>query len=656
MTIEMADQLSFDAVEGSGLAAARRLAELHQLLYMRGGIRPVNAAIEELSKLLLLRIAQRRLPELRIESFGSLTEILDADRIAASDSVKAVKAAFSAVVRSEHFSGRLPDGSLQPVWPPDEPLRIARADILAEALRVLEHIEVSTDARLDPLGTAFDVFLQGKYDHAGGLGTYLTPQPIARLMARVALSLIDPIGTLEQITFGHPGCVTGRFPVMVIEQLRLYQANIGVLEQFAESGIFGSDQSASAVAKARVNLMSYGIRTPHVFTVQDSIVDPQLDNMEGTLRLILTNPPFGDAKYDSREGIWRTARVFTDLGERDRIDPALAFTARCLKLLDEGGVLGIVLPNGLLDGRTLRNALVRHNEITVEANISLPTATFALAGTVAKTSALFVRKGPSRHKTVFLARSDHVGYLKKAGGAVPDPDGSDTGLIAELASVLRDGRTQRPRTLSIEPLVALVTREDLTSFDPSQVDPSALSARAELRSMKGRRLSELVAPVGKRREVLRPSAPFVSVLHVDEMSCVDWISAEAYRPTTPGVVAYRGELIVSLLNPSKLRATVVPDQYDAIYCSAEFGVFRTECDPYGVLSVLRDSRVRSQLAPLGRGTSSSRRRIEPKDVCDLVIPPVDREWLADEGARVRNAMTEFDRARRALAEAFRAYS
>ena len=58
------------------LQLAARLADLHQLLYVRGGIKPINAAVEEMAKLLLLRIASHRLPDLEIDGYGKLSSLL----------------------------------------------------------------------------------------------------------------------------------------------------------------------------------------------------------------------------------------------------------------------------------------------------------------------------------------------------------------------------------------------------------------------------------------------------------------------------------------------------------------------------------------------------------------------------------------------------
>ena len=217
-------------------------------------------------------------------------------------------------------------------------------------------------------------------------------------------------------------------------------------------------------------------------------------------------------------------------------------------------------------------------QFTVEANISLPTATFALAGTVAKTSALFLRRGPSERSTVFLARAEHVGYLKKGGASALDPAGSDMPVIGACAAVLaKDDRNLSTTFFSERPLVTTVVRSDLVSLDPNRLDPAAIAARDELRGLEGPTLGSLIAPTRRRRTQSLRDAPFVPVLHVDDLSSVDWIEAEGYRPTTPGIIASApaGNIFVSLLNPSKMPGQrSFPIGIDPS-AQAEFGVFST---------------------------------------------------------------------------------
>ena len=624
---------------------ARRLGDLHQLLYTRGGIRPVNAAVEELSKLLLLEIAAERFPDLPVPSIGPLRSVVDPDRV----TVEGAKKAFNLVVAHPDLAGCLPGGERQPVWPLDEPLRITRNDVLAEALRVL-HRSRNTQGTslLDPLGTAFDVFLSGKYEHAGGLGTHLTPTNVARAMTRIGLALLDSIDWTDGPIIADPCCGTGRFLVAALEEMRSrvgQQVTPTDLESFSATGLIGADQSPSSVAKARVNLLSYGIHQPEVFTVEDSVTDRSLDALRGQLKLILTNPPFGEGKYDSVEGIARTSRVFSEIAGRARIDPALAFMARCLDLLGEGGVVGIVLPDGIVEGDLFRSNIFDRPRMfgsgaSIEAVVSLPSATFSLGGTTAKTSAVFVRRGLSTRRRLYFGRADHVGYVRQAGTAAVDPAGDELPTISDaIVCAIQQNGGGRTEVVRREPLVAAVARHDCAELDLASLDPDAIEARELLKAQGGVELQEFIRPVRRRRRFSVPeNAPFISVLHVDDLGVVAWREARDYRPSTPGLTARTGEILVSLLNPRKFRATVIPDRYSVVQCSAEFGLFESHTDPYAVLALMQHPLVRAQIAPLGHGTSSSRRRIEPRDILRLLVPRRDPTWLAAAGSDVRDAL------------------
>jgi type I restriction enzyme M protein len=645
---------------------AQRLDDLHQMLYRRGGIRPANAAVEEIAKLLLLRLWLKDAPDATVDG-QCLCVILDPGQLRASDRLDAVKAAFLKAVAQPQFSALLPDGSTEQVWPSDEPFRLNRADVTAEALEILEPI-FSSDAPTvgDPLGAAFDAFLRGRYDHSGGLGTYLTPSAVTNTLAEIALELVDPMATTtnKSVTFGDPCVGTGRFLIAMLNAVRRRaeaEGRLDAYDSFRTHGMFGADQSAASVAKARTNLMLYGIRNPFVFTVRDSVTDTNVDALRGRLKLILTNPPFGDGKYDSPDGIARTRMMLPEVGKKDRIDPAIAFVARCLDLLAPGGLLGIVLPDGLVDGSILRRALARHDlslsagEVSVEANISLPTAAFAPSGTVAKTSALMIRRGKPASGRILLARADHVGYLKQAGKVVPDPAGNDLPTITEIGCALLSGAMATPTLqplVSEQPLVAYPERQDLATMDPSRLDPVSVRARHGLRAAGATELGTLIKPVRTRRAKKPGDLPFVSVLHVDDLGSVAWHEAEINTPTTPGQFARAGNLLVSLLNPRKLRAAVVPDAYAEVECSAEFGVFEANVDPYAVLALLYRPEVQAQLAPLGRGTSSSRRRIEAADVLALLVPSLKGDAMERLGAETGHSLEAIRVARMLLSTSY----
>lgn len=638
-------------IEPEPLDLHQELDELHELIYRRGGVRPVNAAIEELSKLLLLEMKHMKDPTYEIPSVGRLAVVLDPARIANRGDVADLKHAFRHVASLPEYAGSLPGGGSQPIWPEDEPLRINRPEVLAECVGTLRRQLRAADGagHFDLIGTAFDVFLRGRYEHAGGLGTHLTPHTVVVNLAQLSLADIDLLDReARSPVFGDPCCGTGRFLVAVLQELAA-RSDEPHYNAFLERGIFGVDQAPSSVAKARINLLLFGIRRPKVFTVEDSIVDRYVDNLRGRLRLILTNPPFGDGKYDSPDGILRTSAGLPLVRGKLRIDPALAFVVRCLELLEDGGRLGIILPDGLLDGPALRGAFlgaptVRFRDVSVEANISLPTATFALAGTVAKTSALVLRKRVRRHGSVFLGRAEHVGYRKQGSVSVPDPRGDDLPVLcAAAASAFREGalevRTREVKFLSVSPLAALVPLEGLATLDPARVDPGVVHSRSALNGSKGVPMRDLIKPVHRRAHLSEVATPFISVLHIDDLGAVAWHDALAHRPTTPGLVACPGDVILSLLNPRKLRAAVIPDDLDGVFCSSEFGVFEPiGYDPYAILVLLHHPLVRAQLAPLGRGTSSSRRRITLVDVLDIRVPRLSESELEKHAHGLRSAL------------------
>lgn len=645
----------------SEIELAARLNRLHQLLYMRGGIRPVNAAIEELAKLVLLRVAADQIKDFAVGKW-SLRDLLDPRTVRGLTSVEPLKEAFANVIALPSLAARVPGGASQPVWPLDEPLRISRLDVLAEAIDIISDLDFTAgNGSLDPLGVAFDVFLQGRYDHSGGLGTYLTPTPVTSAMTRIGIALVDPLKDWSGgPVVGDPCCGTGRFVVSILEELQgnpVALANPAMYARFRDEGAMGADQSTSAVAKARVNLLALGVRNPEVFTVDDSITDPSLDRLRGCMKLILTNPPFGEGKYDSPEGIRRTTAFFPGLSGRRRIDPALAFVARCVDLLAEGGVAGIILPDGIADGSALKEAAlfaVPKTQISIEAVVSLPTATFGMAGTTAKTTALFIRRGRPKCPRVFVARCDHIGYLKQGGSMIADPDGDDLPAITRLAvkQIASAPASVSTDLLSESPVAAALDRDGLTTIDPGALDPKALRARRDIYLQKGVPLTHFLRPRKARRIKPTRDLPFVSVLHVDDFGVIDWMGVQDYHPSTPGIVANAGDLIISMLNPRKFRASVIPARYRQVECSAEFGVFATTENPYGVLALLQDPRVRAQFAPLGRGTSSSRRRIDFNDVLSILVPKRDRDWFETAGKATENAIDSIAQARQSLAQLY----
>ena len=88
------------------VALAGRLDALHDLLYRRGGVRPVNAAIDELCKLLLLRIHRERYPASSVSGI-SLSTLFDPQhvRLMGQQALGALRDAFTDANRTRTING-----------------------------------------------------------------------------------------------------------------------------------------------------------------------------------------------------------------------------------------------------------------------------------------------------------------------------------------------------------------------------------------------------------------------------------------------------------------------------------------------------------------------------------------------------------------------
>jgi type I restriction enzyme M protein len=158
---------------------------------------------------------------------------------------------------------------------------------------------------------------------------------------------------------------------------------------------------------------------------------------EERFKIVLTNPPFGanveesdiieeshvaipedvERKYKTEYGklykeaidkvkaaVGEPILSLFDLPKTGRIKTEILFIERCLALLEPGGKLGIVLPEGIFNNPSL--AYVREyceDRAFIRAVISLPQETFFSSGASVKASLLFMQKFTKKEKAEFDA-------------------------------------------------------------------------------------------------------------------------------------------------------------------------------------------------------------------------------------------------------------
>lgn len=520
----LVQEVSAEYHRGDFRAIQHKFDQLHEAIYSRGGVKPTNAAIDELGKLLFLKVHLEKSPRYALTSGAAkgkrFAEIFSGDYVRKHQkaAVTQLKDAFREINNLPKYAAKDITGEQHTIYSYDEPLRLENADVLALAIDALdlkdregspirlsvpdrELVGNGEQARMmrshliheDLLGWAFDVFLRGKYASDEGLATYLTPSQVVECMARMAFHDVteadlwarrgDPDqrerwapqtekdANLPAFLCGDICCGTGRFLVGALREVKrrvLDDRHVGHsdddklrwLASMKRNSFFGADQAAGCIQKARINMLLYGEDHSQLLKVDDSITDPHLDRLVGKFDLIMTNPPFGSGKYEDPKGLARMRRDGLELGwswspgdrskrkELSKADPAALFIDRNLQLLKPGGRLLIVVPDGILcnsgDAYIREYVMGTKDEETgaflggkavVRAVVSLPTETFSIAGTGAKTSFLYLQK--KRHPAdkqgaVFMAVAEHVGYLKKGKTEVPDPDGNDLVSIAGM--------------------------------------------------------------------------------------------------------------------------------------------------------------------------------------------------------------------------------
>lgn len=683
--------------------------ELHEEIYKKGGIKPANSAIDEVGKLIFLKIHTESYPSYRLTSGAGegklFSHIFDAHYVRANGkkAVRELQDAFKEISVLPDYTSRINDES-QTLFPYQEPLRLEHPDVFAMAIAILTPLSLSvsdnsllgntqkqweTFSHQDLLGSAYDIFLRGRYDSAGGLGTYLTPSQVVDCMVKMAFCHVsdqqlwaersdsceeehwEGQKNLPAFLMGDICCGTGRFLVRALAEVRNRilsspdkddEEKIRWLAQIKKYSFFGADQSASSIIKTRINFLLFGEPHAQLLTVEDSILDERIDHLVGKFDLLLTNPPFGDGKYVTQAGLEKMRKRDLDLqlgwswklgvsGQKPlkRADPALLFLDRNLQLLKPHGLLFVVLPDGILEPAYEYAHKYLLDKADLKAVVSLPRDTFAISGTVAKTSFLCLQKRGNesqKRSNAFMAVANHVGYLKKGSVEVPDPKGDELPIIADVyehftKAMLPDVRSE----LSHEPMIVTIPFKGLQDSLTSQTYHSD-RLRAEqivtTTHKESRYLYDLASLV-KVKQAMRSekTSYFISVLHVDERSNIDWNAAMSYMPTSKGIRCYPGDIIFSCLNPAKVRVAVIPENVKGeLLCSIEFAVLRVkeEETPYFLALALRTETSQRQILPLARGTSTSRRRVRNEDLLNIIIPYPDAPIRQELSTAFREAL------------------
>ncbi len=375
----------------------------HNILWERHGLDPAQA-FDEFSKLLFVRLYDEA------TFCGARTTVRP--RESAADFAGSIRRLFREANAKPGFEGIFSHESIQ-------------ADDVAilEVFRQLQDYSLlETTAAVkgaDVKGTIYENMLGNTF--RGELGQFFTHRSIVEFMVRL-------VGIDENKVVYDPSCGSGGFLIMCAKVLReqlLAQQPAPSSDQLAASlrdysrrCLIGTEINERTARVAKLNLLMHGLDYSNIFTVNALKADETADERlraavgEARLDLVFANPPFAGYEKDPR-----VLGKFT-LGTNGGGTPAsvtreVLFIERIIRVLRDGGLAGIVIPQGIFTNRNLgrvRDFIRAHAQIL--AIIELPDWAFIPSGTSVRGSLLFLRKmaNPPGHYHVFMKRVENIGF------------------------------------------------------------------------------------------------------------------------------------------------------------------------------------------------------------------------------------------------------
>lgn len=283
----------------------------------------------------------------------------------------------------------------------------------------------------DVVGAAFEVFAESKL--VGEKGEFFTPREIVK----TAIALIDPE---PQQRILDPACGSGGFLIYALEHVwgkmeksskyRRSPQLAKMKQELAGKCFFGIDKEIDLVKIAKAYMAIVGDGRGGIVQ-QNSLHKPE--NFRGRARtlfvegdqfrkfdVILTNPPFGskikvlkdEASAFALGHAWKKeGDKWVQTDKAKDTEPQVLFVERCLEMLKDGGLLGIVLPETFFHAPKSKHiiAYIKEGNNNIKAVVDLPHNTFRPHNN-AKTLLLVLQKGRPQQSQILMAVAEEMGH------------------------------------------------------------------------------------------------------------------------------------------------------------------------------------------------------------------------------------------------------
>lgn len=511
----------------------------------------------------------------------------------------------------------------------------------------------------DVTGTAFQTFV---YAHLrGSRGEFFTPTPIIEL----AVNLLSP---KDGETLIDPACGSGGFLIETLKWIKkkfvkdnpeLGNKVDGYLKDYAHRYICGIDINPDLVRVAKMRLILYDCSRISIFTAnsllsfgelvslaEKSGIPPSLSpNME-SFDILMTNPPFGTKGKITDKRILENfdlGHKWVRIGREWRktnkllasVAPEILFIERCLQLLNHGGRMAIVLPDGIFENSSqghIREFIKRNAKML--AVIKLPPETFIPFGTGIKASILFLQKLSSeklekeinRDYDVFFAIIEKIGYQgtkngkatykrNERGEIIKDVKGDSvidedvTDVIEAYIDFKESKNPPKSNKIFLRKCSEIGER-----LNPKFYQPHFKELREKLLKVGAVPLGKIVEIVSKKARILRnPEAviKYVELSDVDPMSSelVSYTRMKVYNaPSRASYEIRESDVITAVSGNStgteKHASAYVAKEFDGCICTNGFRVLRTKkINPLYLLYFLRTKEFLMQMYKFRRGAA-----------------------------------------------------
>lgn len=265
------------------------------------------------------------------------------------------------------------------------------------------------DTNTDIKGAAYEELVGDNL--RGDRGEYFTPRNVCDMAVQMVMAL-HPEESLSSLKVLDCCCGTGGFLVSWLNNLYgillAQELRRGGGEEDArrrvrvacERNLYGLDINPHLVRTAQMNLVLHGDGSSNICRADTTRspgewdADPRRKIPYGRLDVVLTNPPFGGGgKIDDGHVLDQYELPRWGKGSRSALPAERLFVEVALRFVRPGGLLAIVLPDGILnnqDAKWLRHWLLHRSQVL--ASIDLPKTTFAASRGVNNPSVLIVRK------------------------------------------------------------------------------------------------------------------------------------------------------------------------------------------------------------------------------------------------------------------------